>query len=77
MYACVLGSRGSTMEVQRLQGAGLGDVTLETFNMGIKAAINGYTAWSNVRLVKGGCQPAENILRDIMRGRQMKILLER
>ena len=43
--------------------------------MAMRGSINGYTAWSNMRLVRGDCE-AENILRDIMAGRRMKVLLE-
>ena len=42
--------------------------------MSLKAVVDGYTAWSNVRLVKGDCE-ATDILDDIMRGSRMKILL--
>ena len=47
----------------------------ETEIISMIAAINGFTAWSNVRLGSSGC-PAENILRDIMTGERMKVLLE-
>ena len=43
--------------------------------MSKKASINGYSAWSNMRLVRGDCE-TEDILKDIMSGVRMKVLLE-
>lgn len=43
--------------------------------MGLKCVINGYTAWSNVRLVKGDCE-SNDILKGLMHGRRLKVLLQ-
>lgn len=40
------------------------------------AAVKGYTAWSNMRLVREGCE-AKDILLDIVLGNRMKVILER
>lgn len=42
--------------------------------MSLRATINGYTAWANMRLVREFCE-ADNILIDIMQGPRMKVLL--
>lgn len=41
----------------------------------MKSAVNGFTAWSNVRLAGGGCQ-ADSILKEVMEGERMKVLLQ-
>lgn len=43
--------------------------------MASKAAVNGFSAWSNMRLVRGGCE-TEDVLQAIMKGCTMKVLLE-
>ena len=43
--------------------------------MGLECVINGYTAWSNVRLVKGDCE-SNDILKGLMHGRRLKVLLQ-
>jgi len=41
----------------------------------MKAAISGFTAWSNIRLVCSGCE-ADNILKELMEGERLKVLLQ-
>ena len=43
--------------------------------MSMKAAINGFTAWTNMRLSKGECA-AESVLQDVMEGERLKLLLQ-
>ena len=45
-----------------------------TLMMSLRATINGYTAWANMRLVRECCE-ADNILVDIMQGPRMKVLV--
>ncbi|XP_064395314.1 alpha-latrocrustotoxin-Lt1a-like isoform X2 [Halichondria panicea] len=43
--------------------------------MASRAALNGFTGWSNMRLVRGSCETAD-ILQGIMSGCTMRVLLE-
>ncbi len=43
--------------------------------MAAKAAVDGFTAWSNMRLVRGGCE-TQDILQNIMSGSIIRVLLE-
>ena len=41
----------------------------------MKAAIKGFTAWSNIRLVGNSCE-ADNILKELMEGERLKVILQ-
>ena len=41
----------------------------------MKAAIKGFTAWSNIRLVGNSCE-ADNILKELMEGERLKLILQ-
>ena len=41
----------------------------------MKAAIKGFTAWSNIRLVGNSCE-VDNILKELMEGERLKVILQ-